>query len=687
MKKLSSNKIQKILNPISWLKLIRFKKLLEKKGIFAKLLNYFASVILRIVYKFRTLIRILNVFRNSIDIENIDQFWIIRIGFLKRRNFLPYINLDPYVSNLMDCFFTQMPIFCSNLWSIPIQEESCQIINIKHFFRYLNIKYLDKVIIKWHKILIPGGKLGISLKLGKESKNINKLKEALVRNDFYINEIDEFDLEINGNITISAIKQNKRNIPDSKTLTQKNKEILRILDQNKEILQNKTNLCVLGYQSKEYERFFDQLGLGTKEFYFSDSHIALTEISDNTIDLLIIQNYFEYCNPKEITETLNDVKRLLKKNSPIIIIIPEKKYYFSSETTHLFEKSMILQYIDDSNLLLEWITLSSSFKMIQILIKNQNYFPIQKIDKKIVLLGNYTLRYSYLINARWDAQARAFERLGYDILILDIKDNSFHYILKRIKLFKPDILWTGGKFVIEFLKKNREFFEKSKIKVINWLWDVRTPVPFNFKNLIDYMFVTTKADIPKYKQAYNIDKVYWMPASVTPEIIQRNNHIKEIYDIGFAGSLDRGFHKKRTEIVEFIQQHFNIKIFKNIYNNLPEYYSQCKIVLGGSPDQKDLELYMSNRIFVSMACGCCFLTNDFKGLRYLAENEKHLLWYDNKKDLSALITKYLYSKPLRKAIGKNARKLAEDKHNYLNRIKNMLDIIDGKTKSFYGFLE
>ena len=87
-----------------------------------------------------------------------------------------------------------------------------------------------------------------------------------------------------------------------------------------------------------------------------------------------------------------------------------------------------------------------------------------------------------------------------------------------------------------------------------------------------------------------------------------------------------------------------------------------------------------------MGCSCCFITNYFKGLKLLAENERHLLWYKNKEDLIKLIKKYLSDKALREKIGQNARKISVEKHNYISRIKNMLDIIDDKTEEFYGFL-
>ena len=181
-----------------------------------------------------------------------------------------------------------------------------------------------------------------------------------------------------------------------------------------------------------------------------------------------------------------------------------------------------------------------------------------------------------------------------------------------------------------------------------------------------------------------------MPVAIMPEIIHRNKFIKEKYDVGFTGQLinskDYPYYKERNRILHFIKQHFSVKIFSNIHNNLPEYYSKCKLIFGGTPYFKNLELYASNRPYIAMGGGCCFITNYFKGLEKLAENEKHLLWYNSKEELKFLLDKYLSNSALREKIKRNAQDLVIEKHNCVARINNMLDIINGKKNKFYGFI-
>jgi len=70
----------------------------------------------------------------------------------------------------------------------------------------------------------------------------------------------------------------------------------------------------------------------------------------------------------------------------------------------------------------------------------------------------------------------------------------------------------------------------------------------------------------------------------------------------------------------------------------------------------------------------------------LVENKKHLVWWHDIDELKANIKYYLRNNDERKEIQKNAEILAHKRHTYVNRIQNMLDIIDNKTKDFYGFI-
>lgn len=643
--------------------------------------NSFISSILRLIFRYKIVFRIYFSLKKSANFRLINQFWIIRIGFTRRRNYIPFLKLDSHLSN--------NPFCCSNLRNLPFESESCQMIYIKHFFKYFPLQNFNKLIKSWREKLTPGGIIKIRFKLRNNERRFEILIKTLNENNFFIGNIDKSDLNIDGCISVKAIKQNIIYTTSVPISLKKFNDICMILEQNKDIIFDKNKICILGHHSKKIKDFLEKININFKEIQTFNSIDFFSNISENYFDSAIIANNFEYCNSSTNEKTFHELRRVLKINANILAIIPEKKNYSSSRSAQFFDKGILTRILDENNIKFKWINLNTSFKLIQVFIKNKINFPLNKRKTKIFLLGNYSLRYAFLNNARWDSQARGFEKLGFNIRIFDIKDNPFPYLLKQIKSFNPDILWIGGKDAYNFLKKYGEFFKVSKIKVVYWLWDIITPDKYDFHNIIDYMFITSKGEIPLYKRAYNLNRIYYMPLGIMPEIIHRNKSIKEIYDVGFSGQLSsyHPFYKERTEMLNFVRQHFKVKIFKNLYNNLPEYYSRCKIIFGGTPYFKELELYASNRPYIALAGGCCFITNYFKGLEKLAENEKHLLWYHNKDELKHLLDKYIHNDHLREEIKINAEKLAKEKHNYTDRLINMLDIIEGKTKDFYGFIE
>lgn len=646
-------------------------------------ISFFEAIIsssLRILFSFKIIFYYYYKFFKSINLSNYDNFWIIRIGFKRKRNYLPFINIDPHLLN--------RPSLCLNINRLScFKKDSCQMIYIKQFFDYFPNKIDIKFIKNWKNVLIPGGFLKLQLKVNDNYIKIEQLKNKLQKFNFFIKDINNFDIDINGTITVIAINEIEKAGHPTEVNREKMNDILTIVKQNLNLTYDIEKLCVLGHNLKDIYRYIKNNNLKVKDIKKIESIDSFQSFSNNYFDCVIIANFFEYCNYSKNFYIFEELRRVLKKNGDLLIILPERKNYITKETAQLFDKGIFLQLLDEVNIFLNWINLSSSFKMIQIKLKNKYNFPLDKNDTKVLLVGNYALRYTFLNNVRWDSQARAFEKLGYNSRIIDIKDHSFKYIIKYIGKFNPDILWIAGKVAYSFLRIYAKFFRKAKIKVIYWFWDIRPPIKFNFKDIIDCMFITSQGEVELYKKSYNIERIYYMPSAIMPEIIHRNKFIKEEYDIGFAGLLSYSiYHKKRTQIIKYISKYFKVIIFKNLYKNLPEHYNKCKIVFGGTPDLKDLELYASNRIYVALSCSSCFITNYFKGLERLAENKKHLLWYNNKEELISLLKEYLNNDNLRNEIRKNAKELAREKHHYILRLKNMMDIINDKTEDFYGFI-
>ncbi len=683
---------------------IIFQKLKEFIEKFSSI-KFISLTLIRNFGLIRQLLRLSLRSFHYIDYDQLQNFLHIRIGFRTQSQFynfplLNFISLD-YFTKVGDKYF-------QNLRRLPCRNNKVEDIYIKHFFYYFpSKKHWKKALMNWYKKLIPGGKLKIYL-----YKNDKKSNELL--NNF-LKEINRYNFE-----RINSCRNNITEIYSSKYY------YLAFYKKNKDIKSKNTESHILDDKIKNITNILKNL----KESYYRDKSVIIISktkirlknieseakyvryynLSSNNIlenrdsyDFGILFDELEYYHRNNFLQFFQQIKYLLKPKSKILILVPNQLNFFKKDYKLLFNKAILTELVDDIQLEIKWMTLDTTFNLIKLLLINEPPFPSKVKPIKIAVLGNIDTRYAQL-NSFWDGIIRALIKLGYKPLLLDIRTIPPSEILRRMRKYAPHYLFTGLKRSLFFLKNNAEFFRKSDISVIFWFRDARLPEEFNFNGVIDYMFLTNQGQIQKYQKMFNIKNVFYMPQWCNPQFSHPNSLIKENYDIGFAGQLDfERFHKERTQILLKLRKKNRVKIETNEFNSISEIYSKCKVVFGYDIDShklfgvnfeasnssnfnKFIDFYASNRLFISVGCGTCYFINYFPGIVRLFENKKHLVWYKSFKELNLLIKDYLYNDKNRLFIKKEAYKLAKRKHTHIHRLKNVLDIIMGKTRDFYGYL-
>ncbi|MBD3215944.1 MAG: glycosyltransferase, partial [Candidatus Lokiarchaeota archaeon] len=593
--------------------------------------------------------------------------------------YLPHINIDNSLLN--------KPHFCMNLKNLSFNNESVKQVNFRYFFEYFKNSQYKKVLKEIYRVLIPGGNFNLEVKV-KKPKKLDLLKKALLNQGFFIQKIDKKLLNINGTINLKIYKEIHKTSLISEIQYDKIRRIFQIIKNHKSDFENLKKVCIIAREKEIFSL------LVKKELFFNENLTLVQSLEELDkqksiqFDGCIILDFLEYEYYKNYESFFKSLLEKIKVQSPILLIVPYRENFNNNNVLQIFDKAILAKLLDDNNLCFQLINLDTSLKLIKTIIKKKMYSVLEKKDQKVLLLGNYSLRYSNFNMVCWDAQVRGFQELGYQIQTLDFKDYSFAQIIKFIKIYKPDILWTAGKVAIPLLIENSEFFKKRNMKIVYWFWDVREPINYDFSDIIDVMFISSRGEIPKYKKCYNLNRIYYMPTPISPQLLCINHNIEKVYEIGFTGMMDKGpSHKTRTSHIKYLKSKFNLKIVNFIYNNVPEFYSKCKIVFGGSPDFSELELYASFRMYYVLCCGSCYLTKYFPGLERLAENEKHLLWYNDIKEVPKLIDKYIKNDALRKRIENNARNLAIEKYHYKVRIENMMNIVTNKDDEFNGYIK
>lgn len=381
------------------------------------------------------------------------------------------------------------------------------------------------------------------------------------------------------------------------------------------------------------------------------------------------------------TPISSDYKKLFSVKS----FIYKEPFIDKFENLHLdlkvtdMDKGILAQIVNEKGYFIEHLELSTGAVSI-----NAGKISISS-KKKICAIGQFMLLRYKQLGFDWDALPRAFEKLGMDYLLLEgMRNVDTKKMRDAVISFKPDYLLVILKDNVPFVKDISHDLKKIGTKVIYWFCDPEHPKKEDLSNVIDIMFLTNRGQIEEYKSAYNLKRVYYMSQGYDPYVQHRLN-MDEIYDVGFSGAIsDEPLHKTRRDLLNAIKDKYQLKISNNIRNNIPEFYSQSKTVFGVS--DFDYELYTSNRFFVALGCGACYVTKKFKGIELLAENRKHVLWFETKEELFDVLDYYISHDIERNNIRQAAEKLALLKHTYTARIKNVMDVVDGKTEKYYGFL-
>ncbi|MBU1006793.1 MAG: glycosyltransferase [Candidatus Omnitrophica bacterium] len=402
----------------------------------------------------------------------------------------------------------------------------------------------------------------------------------------------------------------------------------------------------------------------------------------NKQDKVKIKSTLEYMSPMGAFELLRKIFSMLGNSQALEIVVKNESL---SDNAIFFDKASLCFFLTEIGFLVEAIEIKGD--SIRAVVKRRTVNILEPVtqDRKLCAVEQFLMfRYNRL-GFDDDAMPRACETLGIDGLFIEGMRNLDYGAMKEaILAFKPGYFLFRLKELLPFVEYIKDDLRKIGSKVIFWFCDPDHPQKKDLSGLVDVMFLSNRGQIPEYREAYNVKKIYYMPQGFDRGAIHRIR-LPELYDVGFSGALSaESLHDTRRELIEAMRSKYSVKVNNNVRNNIAEFYGRSRTVFGVS--DFDYELYTSNRFFIALGCGACYIAKRFKGIELLAENKKHILYFDTKEEMFDLLDYYLSHDAERENIRSAAEKLALEKHTYAHRIKNILDITDGKTEKFYGFL-
>ncbi len=297
-------------------------------------------------------------------------------------------------------------------------------------------------------------------------------------------------------------------------------------------------------------------------------------------------------------------------------------------------------------------------------------------DREFVIPGQFRQKLGFL--QEWD-----LNRLNKRLLSL-VSDT------------KPDLyLVAGGNRI---LPETVQKIKNKGIRTVLWTIDA----PRDFKPILEaassYDFVFCGGtEAQELLARAKVKKTYWLPFACDPEVhspVNLDSVEKEKWgsDVSFMGS----YYPNREGILEKIAGS-DLRIWGPGWDKLDHHSplkeratdkqlkpEEWKKIFCSSPinivihfqDGETLCHQAAPRVYEALACRSFLLVDDQKDVRSLFQDGKHLVIFKESEDLQQKITYYLNQADERKKIAHQGYEEVVHNHTYLQRIQEMLSVIE-----------
>lgn len=327
--------------------------------------------------------------------------------------------------------------------------------------------------------------------------------------------------------------------------------------------------------------------------------------------------------------------------------------------------------IDEKNAHPQKITADQiSFGKLQLVGKNyKDCSLVEKDNIKYVVRGNIKepLRV-HLVGARranfpWGMEneiMRALTLAGIEVVDTDYRldtNNFSELFLREAHLM---LVCKGSGIHPELIKK-------FPGRTILWYQDdifttAHAPRDLTFNgHAFDTVYSFDKSAINEYKKL-RMNDVRHLALAMSPAV-HRKMFLPKIHDVSFVGNI----HPNRKPFLEKLQKRFNVFITRAFMDEMVRIFNQSKIILNLGIGPTGIQ----QRVFETLGCGSCLITNEIPVRDRLFEDQKHLIYF-KQENIEDLIEYYLNNAEEREVIAKNGYLEAHSKHTFAHRIAELI---------------
>lgn len=205
----------------------------------------------------------------------------------------------------------------------------------------------------------------------------------------------------------------------------------------------------------------------------------------------------------------------------------------------------------------------------------------------------------------------------------------------------------------------------------------------------DIFFTTARGLIPVF-ESKGVPRCVYLRGGVDPTDHRLGAMRPELRsDLAFIGQAsDAG----RVGLMGSLAKQFDVKLYGRGWQEQlgiapthehvePDRYGDIcasAALIVGMDARSDVDLYFSNRTWLTLGCGGCLLTHYIPGLEEFFNNHEHLIWFHSEAECAELAQHYLAHPDERKRIAKAGHDLVHRYHTFTHATAEMIATLEGR---------
>lgn len=297
---------------------------------------------------------------------------------------------------------------------------------------------------------------------------------------------------------------------------------------------------------------------------------------------------------------------------------------------------------------------------------------------------------------------RGLESLGHKVIWINRhkikrfigKSMARFWIRRRIQWFQPDLILI---FTRDIERPMLRDFAKT-YKTAQFYDDCNVPLRdevVEYGQTVGHFFITARGQVQTYLDR-GVKPATYVTGGCDPIDHQRVPSVPEYQSqvafIGSPGPSGSSGQKDRVELMNKLKAKFDLKIYGRGWDEhglkvarssvYPQQYRQIcasSKVMIGLDSQADVDLYFSNRTWITMGCGGLLCTRYVPNLEDILEDKKHLYWWRDLDHCVERVEEILkLTDEQQEAVRKQAFEYAHAEYSYTRMVERMLKAIEEK---------